>query len=90
MGFETGPYPDLSVCIYRYLPPQGDPDAFNKALVEYVVKDGRVFVSSTTIEGVFWIRIAILSFRTHLHTVDLYLEILKQGLDQLLNRSDAQ
>lgn len=89
MGFETGPYPDLSVCIYRYLPPKGDPDAFNKALVEYVVKDGRVFVSSTTIEGVFWIRIAILSFRTHLHTVDLYLEILKQGLDQLLIRSDA-
>jgi glutamate/tyrosine decarboxylase-like PLP-dependent enzyme len=84
MGFETGPFPDLSVCIYRYLSEQGDPDAFNRALVEYVVRDGRVFVSSTTIEGVFWIRIAILSFRTHLSTIDLYLEILREGLYHLL------
>ncbi len=81
LGFETGPFPDLSVAIYRYLPPDGsDANDFNRRLVEHVQRDGRVFVSSTTLDGVFWIRIAILSFRTHLREVDLYLKILKEGL----------
>ena len=78
MGFEVGSYPDLSVCIYRYVPPQGDADAFNAALVDHVVRDGRMFVSSTTIHQQYWIRIAILSFRTHLREIDLYLEIIRE------------
>jgi len=77
LGFEVGSYPDLSVCIYRYVPKQGDPDAFNAALVDHVVRDGRMFVSSTTIHQQYWIRIAILSFRTHLREIDLYLEIIR-------------
>lgn len=80
MGFEVGPYPDLSVAIYRYIPEVGDPNEFNKKLVEYVHKDGRVFVSSTTIDDEFWIRIAILSFRTRLWTIDLFLKVLKDGI----------
>lgn len=83
LGFEVGPFPDLSVATYRYIPESGDPNEFNKQLVEYVHQDGRIFVSSTTINGAFWIRIAILCFRTHLRTVDLYLEVLKAGLKQL-------
>ncbi|MBK8404312.1 MAG: aminotransferase class I/II-fold pyridoxal phosphate-dependent enzyme [Saprospiraceae bacterium] len=78
MGFEVGSYPDLSVCIYRYVPLQGDADAFNAALVDHVVRDGRMFVSSTTIHQQYWIRIAILSFRTHLREIDLYLEIIRE------------
>lgn len=83
LGFEVGPYPDLSVAIYRYIPANGDANAFNKKLVEAIHRDGRIFVSSTTIDEVFWIRIALLCFRSHLKEVDLFLEILKKEVDDL-------
>ncbi len=76
-GFEVGPYPDLSVVMYRYVPKRGDANEFNKRLVHEVQKDGRVFISSTMIDGKFVLRVAILCFRTHLQTIDLALEILK-------------
>lgn len=87
IGFEVGPEPDLSVCIYRFIPENGDIDKFNEKLVNAVKEDGRVFLSSTKINGSFWLRIAILSFRTHLRTIDLCLEILKQKKDQLLSQN---
>ncbi|MEK7253928.1 MAG: pyridoxal-dependent decarboxylase [Bacteroidota bacterium] len=88
LGFEVGSYPELSVCNYRYLPPNGgDANDFNRRLVEHVQRDGRVFISSTSIDGVFWIRLAVLCFRTHLRTVDLCLEVLKEGLSRLLPTS---
>ncbi|MBI5916908.1 MAG: amino acid decarboxylase [Bacteroidetes bacterium] len=87
LGFEVGPYPELSVCTYRYLPGDGsDADDFNRRLVEYVQRDGRIFVSSTNIGGVFWIRLAVLCFRTHLREVDLLLGIFKNGLNALQSR----
>lgn len=78
LGFETGPEPQLSVVTYRYLPQRGDPDTFNKKLVEAVQQDGRVFVSSTMLDGKFTLRAAIVSFRTHLQTIDLLLQVLKE------------
>lgn len=76
LDFEVGPYPELSVMIYRYVPKNGDANVFNARLVEEVRKDGRVFLSSTTIDGVFWLRLAVLSFRTHKSTIDTCLEVL--------------
>ncbi|MFW6183048.1 MAG: pyridoxal phosphate-dependent decarboxylase family protein, partial [Chloroflexota bacterium] len=63
-GFEVGPEPDLSVVIYRYVPRRGDPDAFNERLAHALQQDGRVFVSSTRVQGKFVLRAAIVSFRT--------------------------
>lgn len=83
LGFEVGPYPDLSIAIYRYVPEASDANVFNEKLVEYVQQDGRVFLTSTTIDGVFWIRLAVLSFRTHLREIELCLEILKNGVSEL-------
>lgn len=77
LGFETGPAPELSVVTYRYTPKSGDANAFNKWLLEEVVKDGRVFISSTMLDGRFTLRFACLAFRTHLKTVDTLLEVLK-------------
>jgi len=48
-GFEVGPFPDLSVVTYRYLPEKGDPEEFNSRLVDAVQKDGRIFISSTMV-----------------------------------------
>jgi glutamate/tyrosine decarboxylase-like PLP-dependent enzyme len=83
IGFEVGPEPELSIMIFRYLPEQEPIDDFNQQLVAEVRKDGRVFLSSTTIRGVFWIRLAVLSFRTHLSTIDMCLEVLKEKVRQL-------
>ena len=63
---------------YRYIPKRGDPDAFNERLAAEIRKDGRVFISSTMIRGRFTLRLAVLSFRTHLETIDLTLTILKE------------
>lgn len=85
LGFEVECEPELSVVIYRYVPKKGDADLFNKRLVEEVQKDGRVFISSTLLNGKFILRFAILSFRTHLKTVDLALRILKEKVEMLEN-----
>ena len=80
IGLEVGPYPELSVTIFRYVPPTGDANAFNQGLIESIVQDGRIFLSSTTIDGIYWIRLAVLSFRTHLREIDLCLELIAKYL----------
>ena len=83
MGFEAGPSPQLSIMIYRYIPDNEDANNFNQKLVAYLQKDGQVFLSSTLIDGFFWIRLAVMSFRTHLKEIDLCLQLLKKGLSEL-------
>ncbi|AMM51971.1 hypothetical protein TH61_13360 [Rufibacter sp. DG15C] len=83
-GFEVPVVPDLSVVIFRYVPKDGvDANAFNQKLIHAVQLDGRVFLSSTLLEGKFMIRFAILSFRTHKATLDLALEILQEKAQAL-------
>jgi glutamate/tyrosine decarboxylase-like PLP-dependent enzyme len=77
-GWDLGPYPELSVVTYRFLPPGGDANAFNKRLLEAVQQDGKVFISSTMIDGAYVLRLAVLHFRTHLATIDYLLELLKR------------
>ena len=82
LGFEVGPYPELSVCTYRYVPAKGDANDFNAKLVEYVQRDGRIFISSTSIDGQFWIRLAVLYFRTQLREIDTLLEMFAEGVKE--------
>ena len=82
-SIEIGPYPDLSVVTYRYIPQSGNADDFNRRLVNEVQKDGRVFISSTMLNGKFILRLAVLSFRTHLETVDTLLEVLKEKIEKI-------
>ena len=85
LGFECRLEPELSVVVYRYVPKSGDANEFNKKLLEAVVADGRVFISSTMLEGNYTLRFACLAFRTHLKTVDTLLEVLRHQV-QLLTR----
>ncbi len=78
LGFEVGPYPELSTAIFRYIPKKGDPTKFNDKIVELIKQDGRIFFSSTTIDGVYWIRFSVFSFRTHLRHVELALTLLEE------------
>src|SRR4030095_12270683 len=86
IGFEVGPEPELSVVTYRFIPKHGEANDFNKRLAEEVQNDGRVFISSTMLDGKFTLRAAILAFRTHLKTVDTLLEVLKEKV-ALLKKS---
>jgi len=82
--FEVGPYPDLSIVTYRYLPRRGDADAFNERLTKRIQQDGRIFISSTRTDGKFVLRMAISSFRTHLSDIDQALDVLKWTAEELL------
>lgn len=81
-GWELGPFPELSVVIFRYLPRAGDVDAFNNRLADQVMEDGRVFISSTLVNGVFMLRLAVLHFRTHMQQVDYLIELLQRLVDE--------
>ncbi len=81
LGFEVGPAPDLSVVTFRWAPAGETPDRLdqlNQTIVDGVRRDGRVFISSTMLDGRFTLRLAILSFRTHLRTIDLALRVLAE------------
>lgn len=82
-GFEVGPYPDLSVVIYRYVPRRGDPDAFNRRLMETVQREGRIFISPTRVDGHFVLRAAIVSYNTHLAEVEEALDVLGRTATKL-------
>ena len=75
-GWELGPQPELSVVTYRFVPPHGDADAFNRRLYQAVLDDGRLFLSTTLVEGHFVLRLAVLSFRTHRSEIDLLIDLL--------------
>jgi aromatic-L-amino-acid decarboxylase len=81
LGFEVGPPPDLSVVTYRWVPPGADlerANQINQAIVDGVRRDGRVFLSSTMLDGRFTLRLAALAFRTHRRTIDLAIRVLRE------------
>ena len=82
-NIETGPQPDLSILFFRYLPERGNTDQFNQQLIKKIQDDGQIFLSSTRIEGRFYIRIAVLSFRTHLSEVNKAIERIKTFCHEL-------
>lgn len=83
LGFASEIDPELSVVTYRWLPKMGDANTFNKRLLDAVVADGRVFISSTMLNGEFTLRFACLAFRTHLSTVDTLLSVLHDAVIEL-------
>lgn len=81
MGFNVGPTPDLSVSYFWY-PFNENENEQNKQLVEAIHKDGSVFLSSSIINEQFVIRMAILSFRTKLSTIDKALAMIESSLEK--------
>jgi aromatic-L-amino-acid decarboxylase len=80
-GYEVGPPPDLSVVTYRWVPSGAGPeriDELNRAIVEGARRDGRLFLSSTMLDGRFTLRMAALAFRTHRRTIDLAVRVLRE------------
>ena len=81
-NFNLGPEPDLSVSYFWFPIKELDENIFNQKLMELIHEDGRIFLSSTKINGRQVIRMAILSFRTKKHTIDTCLEMIDRCLIQ--------
>jgi glutamate/tyrosine decarboxylase-like PLP-dependent enzyme len=80
-GFQVGPEPDLSVVTFWRAPPGmslEQANRLNQQIIDAVRSDGRVFLSSTMLDGRFTLRLAVLAFRTHLRTIDLVLDVLRE------------
>ncbi len=83
LGFETGPPPELSIILFRF--PAKDTNKFNRNFLNSLLDDGRAFFSSTLINGEFWIRCAVLSFRSHLNEINLALAMIETNLNEMKN-----
>ena len=77
-GFVVGPPPDLSIVAFRYQPETGDANDFNSRLFEAIRDDGRIFLSTTTLDGNFTLRLAILSYHTHRRDIDTALQVIDE------------
>jgi glutamate/tyrosine decarboxylase-like PLP-dependent enzyme len=80
-GFQVGPEPDLSVVTFWRAPSDmslEQANRLNQQIIDAVRSDGRVFLSSTMLDGRFTLRLAVLAFRTHLRTIDLVLDVLRE------------
>ena len=79
LGFKVGPVPQLSVCMYRYDSGNLDQDNQNNMDLSVRIRENtRFFISTTTINEVVWLRVAIVIFRTHISHMNEYLSILKK------------
>jgi len=77
--------PQLSVVAFTVRPKAGsarDANAFGAELVRRVNARRRVFLSSTTIDGAYVVRLCVLSFRTHQGRVD-------EAVDALIEEARA-
>lgn len=82
-GFEVGPEPELSILVFRYIDVKGDVDEFNRKLVEALRRDGTIFLTSTLIDNVYMLRLSILSYRTHIDTIDLAIDVIRREVEKL-------
>jgi len=87
-NIEVGPEHELPIQTFRAVLPDNsleENNQLNKDLIDRLHKDGRIFISSTSIDGVFTLRLAILSFRTHKKEVDTILEMIEEHLNTLVS-----
>ncbi len=82
-GFEVGPEPQLSIFVFRYVGVEGDVDEFNRRLVERLRRDGTIVLTSTLIDNIYMLRLCILSYRTHIDTVDLAIDVIRREVEKL-------
>jgi len=76
-GIEVGPPPQLSIVVFRFIPKRGDPDEYNLRVLKSIQRDGRIFITSTRLNGKVWLRLAVLCPGTHREQIDLALDLVK-------------
>lgn len=81
--FDVGPHPDLSITAFRYLPKHGDADEFNLRLADAIRADGRTVLSTTTLDDMIVLRMAILGYNTHIDDIELTLDLARDIAQRL-------
>jgi aromatic-L-amino-acid decarboxylase len=82
-GIEIVAEPQLSIVAFRLVRPGLSIDALNELnhrLLERINERKRVYLTSTTVRGLFVIRICVLSFRTHLQRMEAAIEDIRESL----------
>jgi aromatic-L-amino-acid decarboxylase len=87
--FEILDEPQLSVIAFRLKAAAADSDRLNEELMHRVNRRGRVFLSSTRLDGRYTIRLCVLSFRTHMDRVKDAVEALQEEASALLASSPS-
>ena len=82
--FEILDEPQLSVIAFRLKADAVDSDRLNEELMNRVNRRGRVFLSSTRLDGRYTIRLCVLSFRTHMDRVRDAVEALQAEAAKIL------
>jgi aromatic-L-amino-acid decarboxylase len=82
--FEILDEPQLSVIAFRLKADAADSDRLNEELMHRVNHRGRVFLSSTRLDGRYTIRLCVLSFRTHMDRVRDAVEALQAEAAEIL------
>lgn len=85
-GIEIVAAPQLTVVAFRLVPPGLDPaplNDLNRTLIEKINARQRVLLTGTVVNGMFVIRICILSFRTHMERVQACLEDIRASVAEI-------
>jgi aromatic-L-amino-acid/L-tryptophan decarboxylase len=80
----VGPLPQLSIVVFRY--DSGDAaydDKINQQLIDDILAEGRFYLSTTTLNNMVALRLAILSTRTNRKAVDNIIDMLKNKIGQI-------
>src|SRR6056297_4117560 len=79
LGYKLLCQPQLSVVTFHWAQgPEASWDRHSRDILMRLEDHGQIFLSSTRLQGHFVIRAAILSFRTHLDTIDALLDLLRK------------
>ena len=71
--------PQLSIVCFRLcVDKNNDSNQLTKHLLEGITSDGRVLLSSTIIDNVYWIRLCVSSIKNSVHGVEMTVKIIKQ------------
>ena len=83
-GVQIACKPELSIVTFRYIPKIAkSANTFNSTLIKEIQSDGKVFMSSTLIEEDVYLRMACLSFRSHLENVQLLIDTIREKISSL-------
>jgi aromatic-L-amino-acid decarboxylase len=77
--------PELSLFAFRQSYPglsRSEENARNRALLDRINEPRRVMLTSTEIDGTFWLRVCVLHLRTHQSRLDEALNIVRTELDR--------
>jgi len=85
-GIEIAADPQLSLVAFRLVRPGRSYDklnACNKRFLEAVNARKRVYISHSLVRGTYWLRICVLSFRTHMPDMERALEDIREVAAEL-------